>query len=161
MVKHRKPHNYGIPEFPVYFGRIIKDKNKVLKTDGISVVPAHWNRHAAFLYALYSSAHTPPDAAQEQSASQIQAQLSNSFINQHRQNVTQFPHASFGIVVKSGTPIGRLSVIRDRTVWEVLELSLLPHWQSSGIAQRLLDHLSSETSASGLSLITAKVGLSV
>ena len=150
MVKHRKPHNYGIPAFPVYFGRIIKDKSNILKADGISIVPAHWNRHAAFLFALFSHSHTPAIAQQELS----QAQLSNDFIENHRQNIAQFPHASFGIIVKSRKPIGRISIIRGRDIWEVLELNVLPEWQKTDLPQKLLDHLTHETQASGLILKT-------
>lgn len=54
------------------------------------------------------------------------------------------PHASYDIILKDGTPVGRFYIAREADEARVLDIALLPDYRGQGIGTMLLRRLMAE-----------------
>ena len=91
-----------------------------------------------WLCELYASTRETEMAMVPWTDAQKAAFLAQQFSLQHHHFVTHYPSASFDIVRAGDVPIGRLYV--DRThPWTIIDIALLPAWQSRGIGRLLIE----------------------
>lgn len=73
--------------------------------------------------------------------------LAQQFSLQHHHFVTYYAGANFDIVLLNATPIGRFYVDRSAN-WSIVDIALLPAWQSRGIGRVLIEETLQQAHAS-------------
>lgn len=81
---------------------------------------------------------------------QLDAFLLMQFTAQHRYYHEQFPSASYDIILRNGTPAGRLYVHRRRNEISIIDISLLPDHRNYGIGSWFLRQLLAESDRTNL-----------
>jgi ribosomal protein S18 acetylase RimI-like enzyme len=93
---------------------------------------------AEVLYRIYAStreeelAHVPWNAAAKEAFLRMQ------FAAQDTDYHANFPSARYDLIVAGGEVLGRLYVHPGKTVWQVMDIALLPRYRGQGIGTRLL-----------------------
>ena len=103
----------------------------------------------AFLFRVYAETRREELAPVAWPAGAKQAFLWMQFSAQHRQYHESFPDAAFSVILRNGTPVGRLYVDRRSDEIHVIDVALLPEHRGAGIGTRVLRSLLSEAEATG------------
>lgn len=103
---------------------------------------------AGFLTALYASTREKELAAAPWTEEEKREFLHQQFDAQHRFYRQQFPEAQFDIILKEGTPIGRLYVHRTPEEIRVIDIALLPAQRGRGLGRKLMQSLLDEAALS-------------
>lgn len=101
----------------------------------------------AFLYRVYASTRQEELAPLNWSVEELDSFLSMQFQMQHQQYMSNFPDATFWVVVRDGCDIGRLYVDRRETAIHIIDIALLPDYRNLGIGSALLKEIIDEAHA--------------
>ncbi len=102
-----------------------------------------------FLLALYRSTREREMALVPWSSRQKEAFVRMQFEAQDRHYREQFASASFDVVEREGSPIGRLYVDRREKELHVIDITLAPAERGRGIGAALLQGILEEARSSG------------
>jgi GNAT superfamily N-acetyltransferase len=102
-----------------------------------------------FLYRVYASTRADEMAVLPWDAGQKDAFLTMQFTAQHRYYQEQFPHASFLVILRDGSPAGRLYVDRRDDEICIVDIALLPEHRGGGIGTALLSEILAEAAGVG------------
>ena len=98
----------------------------------------------AFLREVYASTRAQELAMVPWSAEQREAFLRMQFDAQHSYYHSQFPEASYQVILQQAEPIGRLYVLRDEKEIRIMDITLLPEHRGAGIGTSLIRELLAE-----------------
>ncbi len=101
-----------------------------------------------FLLQVYASTRAHEMALVPWDAAQKEAFLRQQFTLQHRFYIEQFPHASFEIILLGDQPVGRLYVDRGKDDILIIDIAVLPQFQS-GIGAALIRDINAEADRNG------------
>ena len=93
---------------------------------------------AEVLYRIYASTREEELAVVPWDAATKEAFLRMQFTAQHTDYHARYPGASYDLVMAGEQVLGRLYVQRGETVWQVLDIALLPEHRGKGIGARLM-----------------------
>jgi len=96
------------------------------------------------LQQIYYSTRTEELANVGWTPEQVEAFLLMQFTAQHRYYHEQFPDASYDLILRNGTPAGRLYVLRKSSEILIIDIALLPEHRNFGIGTWFLRKLISE-----------------
>ncbi|HLX47110.1 MAG TPA: GNAT family N-acetyltransferase [Streptosporangiaceae bacterium] len=99
---------------------------------------------AGVLYRIYASTREAELAAVPWDTPTKEAFLRMQFTAQDTDYHAKFPSASYDLIVAGEKVLGRLYVHRGTTVWQVLDIALLPEYRSQGIGTQLLTEVLAE-----------------
>jgi ribosomal protein S18 acetylase RimI-like enzyme len=103
----------------------------------------------AFLYQVYASTRQEEMALVNWDDAQKQAFLHMQHHAQHTYYHAQFPNASYQLILREETPVGRLYVDRREHEIAILDIALLPEYRRQGIGGRLLHQVLAEADEAG------------
>src|SRR5438552_18566807 len=103
----------------------------------------------AFLLEVYASTRALELSLVPWSDEQREAFLKFQFDAQHSHYRTQFPEASYQIILNDIERVGRLYVLRDTAETSILDIAVLPQHRSAGIGTLLIRDLLTEAEQSG------------
>jgi ribosomal protein S18 acetylase RimI-like enzyme len=103
-----------------------------------------------FLAELYASTRTEELAHVGWSESQKAAFLEMQFRAQHADYMTNYPAASFELIVEDGVAIGRRYLDRRSAEWNLVDITLLPAHRGRGIGTRLMRDLLADADRAGV-----------
>ncbi len=103
-----------------------------------------------FLFEVYAASRLPELAQVPWDDAQKQGFLRFQFDAQHRHYQEEFAGADLSVILRGGTPRGRLYVDRRADEIRILDLAVLPAHRRRGIATGLLTDLLREAGAAGL-----------
>ena len=106
----------------------------------------------AFLFELYASTRGEETAALCWNDEQKQEFLRSQFELQAAHYRRHYKGASFDIVEVNGQAAGKLYVHRGEEDWRVMDIALLPQYQSQGAGASLLRSLLTEAEGAGVSV---------
>ena len=98
----------------------------------------------AFIYRLFAQTRAPAFAPLPLTQAQLDALLRQQFQLQAAHYRHSFPAASFCVIEREASPIGRLYVDHAEKGIHVIDVTLLTEWQGRGIGGDLLSGLLSE-----------------
>lgn len=75
--------------------------------------------------------------------------LSMQFAAQDSHYRAQFPDASFSIIYRDDSPVGRLYVLREEQEIRILDITILPEYRNCGVGSSLVQELLAEAAAAG------------
>lgn len=75
--------------------------------------------------------------------------LDMQFHAQHTFYHDAYPGSSFDIILLDGQPIGRLYVYRSESVYNILDIAIMPEWRGQGIGTYYMHSVMDEAAASG------------
>ena len=102
-----------------------------------------------FLARVYASSRADELAITGWSEEQKAAFCRQQFDAQRTDYAANYPKASFQIIERGGTPIGRLYVDRGEKEIRIVDITLLPEFRGSGIGTQLLRELQEEARNAG------------
>jgi ribosomal protein S18 acetylase RimI-like enzyme len=102
-----------------------------------------------FLEGLYASTRTAELAVLPWSEEQKSVFIRSQFTTQSIQYATNYPDASFEVVMIDGTAAGRLCVERRAALMQIIDIALLPQFRGAGVGTRLLRGLLDEATTQG------------
>ncbi len=103
----------------------------------------------AFLFELYASTRAGEMAAWGWSAAQQEPFLRMQWMAQKRGYEARFPSEGHVILELEGKPVGRLWVVRGEHELLLVDVTLLPAYQGSGLGTSLLRSLQGDAAAAG------------
>jgi ribosomal protein S18 acetylase RimI-like enzyme len=103
----------------------------------------------AFLYQVYASTRQEEMALVDWDDAQKQAFLRMQFHAQHTFYHAEFPNASYQLILRQDTPVGRLYVDRREHDFCILDITLLPEYRRQGIGGELLQQVLAEADRAG------------
>lgn len=103
----------------------------------------------AFLKSVYASTREEELAVVPWSAEQKDAFIEMQFRAQDTDYRRNYPDARFDVILREGTPAGRLYVHRRETEISILDITLLPEYRGAGIGGGLLGALIAEADGAG------------
>ena len=106
----------------------------------------------SFLARVYASSRGEELAITGWSEEQKAAFCRQQFDAQSTYYAANYPEASFRIIEREGTPIGRVYVDRAKKEIRIVDIALLPEFRGSGIGTELLHGLLEEARAAGKSV---------
>ena len=104
---------------------------------------------AELLYRIYASTRDEELAVVPWDAAAKEAFLRMQFAAQHTHYHANYPDASYDLIADGEEVLGRLYVLRGETVWQVIDIALLPGHRGRGIGTRLLTELLGEAAQAG------------
>jgi ribosomal protein S18 acetylase RimI-like enzyme len=104
---------------------------------------------AEVLYRIYASTREEELAVVPWDAPTKEAFLRMQFTAQHTDYHARYPDASYDLVMAGEHVLGRLYVHRSETVWQVLDIALLPEHRGKGIGARLMTEVLAGAGAAG------------
>jgi len=104
----------------------------------------------AFLHAVYASTRAAELAVLDWSDEQKQDFLKMQFHAQHTFYHQNFPDAQYDVLEQDGVPIGRIYVDNRASEVRLMDIALLPQFQSQGIGSSLIKGLMKDAAATGL-----------
>ena len=102
-----------------------------------------------FLREVYASTRAAELALVPWNEEQRAAFLRMQFDAQHFHYHSQFPEASYQIILQDGKPIGRLYVLRNEEEIRIMDITLLPQNRNAGIGSSLIRELLQEADGEG------------
>ena len=103
----------------------------------------------AFLKRVYASTREGELAMTPWNAEQKSAFVEMQFCAQDTDYRKNYPDARFDIILRDGTPAGRLYVHRREAEISILDITLLPEHRGAGIGGALLHELITEADGAG------------
>lgn len=105
-----------------------------------------------FLLAVYASTRADELAQAEWAEGQQEMFLRWQFDLQRREYDTRFPEADYRVILIDQQPAGRIWIGTDNEQIRLLDIALLPEFQSRGVGTALLEGLKSEAQNAGKAL---------
>lgn len=105
-----------------------------------------------FLYTVYASTRLEEMALVDWTESQKETFLHMQFDAQRRSYLIQFPTAQHQLILRDGTPIGRMITARSAAEIYIVDIALLPDQRNKRIGTRLLEDLQCEAAREGKAL---------
>lgn len=105
-----------------------------------------------FLLSVYASTRADELAQAEWAEGQQEMFLRWQFDLQRREYDARFPDASYNVILVDQQPVGRIWVGSDDEQIRLLDIALLPEFQSRGIGTALLERLKNDAATSGKAL---------
>ena len=105
-----------------------------------------------FLRRVYASTRSEEMAQSGWGSLQIQDFLDSQFDYQHRYYQSEFPDASYDLILIDGTAAGRLYLDRRKSEHRIIDIALLPDYRGKGIGTRLLKQVLDEANRAGKSV---------
>jgi len=102
-----------------------------------------------FLLSVYASTRADELAQAEWAEGQKEMFLRWQFDLQRREYDARFPDASYNVILVDQQPVGRIWVGSDDEQIRLLDIALLPEFQSRGIGTALLERLKNDAATSG------------
>lgn len=96
------------------------------------------------LFAIYASTRTEELAQVGWSAAQLESFLRMQFNAQSSYYQSEYPRATFQMIVVSGQPAGRLYLHRRETEIRIMDIALLPEFRGRGLGTVLLQEVLAE-----------------
>lgn len=109
----------------------------------ISLRPVEASDHD-FLFTVYASSRAAEMALAPWSAEQKDAFLRMQFAAQNQHYAAEHPQATHYIICDGQVPAGRIYLARREEGLHILDITLLPHFQRTGIGSRVLGQLLEE-----------------
>lgn len=106
----------------------------------------------AFLRELYASSRAHELAMVPWNDEEREAFLRMQFDAQHAHYHSQFPEASYQIILRDSEPAGRLYVLRKADEFRIMDVTLLPQHRNAGIGTSLVRELLTESAQTGRAL---------
>jgi len=103
----------------------------------------------ALLREIYACTRAAELAMVPWSDEQREAFLRFQFDAQDSHYRSQFPEASYQLILKNTEPVGRLYVLRDATEIRILDITVLPQYRNAGIGTSLIRDVLAEADRSG------------
>jgi len=103
----------------------------------------------ALLREIYACTRAAELAMVPWSDEQREAFLRFQFDAQDSHYRSQFPEASYQLILKNTEPVGRLYVLRDATEIRILDITVLPQYRNAGIGTSLIRDVLAEADHSG------------
>jgi len=103
----------------------------------------------ALLREIYACTRAAELAMVPWSDEQREAFLRFQFDAQDSHYRSQFPEASYQLILKDTEPVGRLYVLRDATEIRILDITVLPQYRNAGIGTSLIRDVLAEADHSG------------
>ena len=97
-----------------------------------------------FLLEVYASTRAEELALVPWDDEQRKSFLAMQFAAQHAHYQQQFPQASFSVIIRDDSAVGRLYVLREDHVIRILDITVLPEFRNGGIGTSLLRDLLDE-----------------
>lgn len=94
-----------------------------------------------FLYSVYASTRAHEMSLVNWNDAQKEAFVRMQFNAQHQYYRSQFPQASFDLIVREGTPIGRLYLLHEPDETRIIDITLLPEHRGKGIGTSMLKEI--------------------
>jgi len=98
----------------------------------------------AFLREVYASTRALELSLVPWSTEQREAFLKFQFDAQHSHYLSQYPEASYQIILSNTDRVGRFYVFRSATEIKILDITLLPEHRNAGIGTSLISDLLAE-----------------
>jgi len=105
-----------------------------------------------FLLSVYASTRADELAQAEWAEGQQEMFLRWQFDLQRREYDARFPDASYNVILVDQQPVGRIWVGSDDEQIRLLDIALLPEFQSRGIGTALLERLKNDAATNGKAL---------
>lgn len=102
-----------------------------------------------FLRQLYATTRADEMASTGWDQPAIDAFLAQQFAAQHQYYQEHYHDAQFSLICHRGQAIGRLYVFRGPSVFNLIDIALLPEWRGRGIGTRYLEALTREADEAG------------
>jgi GNAT superfamily N-acetyltransferase len=103
----------------------------------------------AFLRQVYACTRAEELAIVPWTGDQREGFLRFQFDAQDSHYRSQFPEASYQIILNDGAPVGRLYVLRNPTQIRILDITILPEHRAAGIGTSLIRDLLLEAAPNG------------
>jgi GNAT superfamily N-acetyltransferase len=103
----------------------------------------------AFLREVYASTRAQELAPVPWNDEQREAFLRMQFDAQHFHYHSQFPEASYQIILQEAEPIGRVYLLRKEEEIRIMDITLLPQHRNAGIGTALISELLGEADRTG------------
>jgi ribosomal protein S18 acetylase RimI-like enzyme len=101
-----------------------------------------------FLFEVYASTRAEEMALVPWDEEQRKSFLRMQFVAQHSHYRDQFPAASYRVILRDNSPVGRLYVLKEKDKIRILDITLLPEHRNRGIGTALLRELLDEAAPS-------------
>jgi len=115
--------------------------------ENISLRPAEAADHD-FLFAVYASSRAAEMALAPWSAEQKDAFLRMQFAAQSQHYAAEYPQATHHIICDGQVPVGRIYLARREENFHILDITILPQFQRTGIGSCVLTRLLEEAGRS-------------
>jgi len=115
--------------------------------DAISLRAAEAADHD-FLFTVYASSRAAEMALAPWSAEQKDAFLRMQFAAQNRHYAAEYPQATHDIICHGQVPVGRIYLARREEDFHILDITILPQFQKTGIGSCVLRRLLEEAGRS-------------
>jgi ribosomal protein S18 acetylase RimI-like enzyme len=103
----------------------------------------------AFLYRVYASTRAEEMALVNWPVAQQEAFLQMQFNAQRQSYLMQFPEATYQIIRRDASAIGRLIINRTDNEILLMDIALLPEYRNAGIGTQLIHDLQAEAMLAG------------
>jgi ribosomal protein S18 acetylase RimI-like enzyme len=104
---------------------------------------------AEVLYRIYASTREEELSVVPWDAPAKEAFLRMQFAAQDTDYHARYPDASYDLIMGGEQVLGRLYVQRGETVWQVLDIALLPEHRGKGIGAQLMTEVLADAGAAG------------
>jgi ribosomal protein S18 acetylase RimI-like enzyme len=102
----------------------------------------------SFLFEVYASTRAQEMAFVPWDDEQRKSFLTMQFVAQHSHYRQQFPDASYSVILRDDSPVGRFYVLREKGEIRILDITVLPEYRNGGIGTSLLRDLLDEAAQS-------------
>jgi ribosomal protein S18 acetylase RimI-like enzyme len=102
-----------------------------------------------FLFQVYASTRAEEMALVPWDEKQRQSFLNMQFAAQHSHYRSQFPAATFSIILRDESSIGRFYVLREQSGIRIIDITVLPEYRNNGTGTALIQDLLNEAAQSG------------
>ena len=103
----------------------------------------------AFLFEVYASTRAQELALVSWDDEQRKSFLTMQFAAQHSHYRERFPDASYSLILRDDSPVGRLYILRKKGEIRILDVTLLPEYRNGGIGTSLVRDLLDEAAQAG------------
>ncbi len=102
-----------------------------------------------FLFEVYASTRAQEMALVPWDDEQRKSFLTMQFVAQHSHYREQFPEASYSVILRDDSAVGRFYILREEREIRILDITVLPEYRNGGVGTTLLRDLLNEAEQSG------------
>lgn len=103
----------------------------------------------SFLFEVYVSTRAQEMAFVPWDDEQRKSFLTMQFVAQHTHYREQFPDASYSVILRDESPVGRLYVLTGNRESQILDITILPEYRKGGIGTSLVRDLLDQAEQAG------------